>query len=120
MITKPKSDPDSCSGDILAMLDALDILGGKWRLLILHYLLLRREEKNTFKKIEKDISGISAKVLSKELKCLESNLLIRREVMDTKPVTVEYSITDYGTESKAVISTLVNWGSRHRMKMFEI
>ena len=120
MIKKPKSDPPICTGNIMALQDALDVLGGKWRMLILHYLLTREQEVNTFKKIEKDIDGISAKVLSKELKVLELNLMLTREVMDTKPVKVQYSITSYGKEVRSVIEALVDWGVSHRMHLLGI
>lgn len=118
MIKKPKTDPHGCTGDLLAMLDTLDALGGRWKLLIVHYLLTRQDASNTFKKMEKDIDGISAKMLSKELKMLEANHIVRREVMPTKPVTVQYSITEYGKETKDVISILVGWGIKHRLKLF--
>jgi DNA-binding HxlR family transcriptional regulator len=116
---KSNTDPPACVRDILALQDSIDLLGGKWRLRILHYLLVRQGSMNTFKKIEKDMVGISAKVLSKELKTLEVNLLISREVMDTKPITVQYSIIAYGAEVKSVLSSLVNWGQRHRKHLFQ-
>lgn len=119
MIKKPKTDPIGCTGDIMAMHDTLDVLGGKWRLLIVHYLLIRPNESNTFKKMEKDIEGISAKMLSKELKALETNHIVHREVMKTKPITVQYSLTPYGMETKVLIGMLVDWGQRHRIKLFE-
>ncbi len=87
---KTKTDSPSCTGDIMAMLEALDVLGGRWKLLIVHYLLIRENEINTFKKMEKDIEGISAKMLSKELKSLEANKIVHRQIMDSKPVTVQY------------------------------
>lgn len=120
MIKKPKTDPLACTGDIRSMQDALDVLGSKWSLLIIHYLMIRENELNTFRKMEKDIEGISAKMLSKELKILEVNKIVSREVMNTKPVTVQYSITQYGKETKTVIAALVDWGQRHRMMMFGI
>lgn len=61
------------------MTDTLDLLDGKWKLLILHYLMLREDIYNTFKKIERDLDGISAKVLSKELKDLEFHQLVKRK-----------------------------------------
>ncbi len=116
---KTISDPPSCTADILSMADTFDILGGKWKLYILHYLLVRDGEVNTFKKMEKDITGISAKMLSKELKLLEVNKLVHREVMNTKPVTVQYSITEYGKTTNEVIRALVDWGSKHRLVMLK-
>lgn len=67
--------------------------------------------------MEKDLDSISAKVLSKELKILEVNLLVRRETMKTKPVTAEYSITEYGEEIKPVIEALLNSGLKHRIQI---
>ncbi|BFM42081.1 hypothetical protein CFS9_07220 [Flavobacterium sp. CFS9] len=119
MIKKPKTDPEGCTGDIRSMQDAIDILSSKWSLLIVHYLITRQGDNNTFKKMEKDIEGISAKMLSKELKNLEINKIVHREVMDTKPVTVQYSVTPYGLETKSVIAALVSWGRKHRGMMFE-
>ena len=116
---KPKSDPHGCTLDIMAMIDTLEVLGGKWKLLIIHYLMTREQEANTFKKMEKDITGISAKMLSKELKTLEANKLVSRQVMDTRPITIQYAITEYGKETRLVIQTLVSWGLTHRLKMFE-
>lgn len=117
MIKKPISDPATCTGNLLAMTDTLDILGGKWKLLILHYLMLREDTTNTFKKIERDIVGISAKVLSKELKDLEANQLVKREEQNTKPISVAYSITEYGKTTKEIIDVLVEWGQNHRIKI---
>ncbi|MCA5004610.1 winged helix-turn-helix transcriptional regulator [Sphingobacterium bovistauri] len=118
MIAKPLSDPPACATDILALQDTLEIIGGKWTLLIVHYLLSRRQEINTFTKIEQDIPGLSAKVLSKELKILELNKLIIREAFRTKPVTVKYAISEYGKSLESIISMLVNWGQEHRNVIF--
>ena len=116
---KVLSDPPTCVPALLAMRDTLEILGGKWKLLILHYLMTREESINTFNRIEKDIDGISAKVLSKELKDLEANKLIVRTVQNTKPVTVDYKISDYGKSTKQVIETLVDWGKNHRIELIK-
>ena len=118
MIKKPLSDPAGCTGDIRAMLDTLDILGGKWKLLILHYLMTREGERNTFKKMEKDIVGISAKMLTQELKILEAHKLVNRTTLPTKPISVNYSITDYGKQTKPVIDALLTWGHNHRITLF--
>lgn len=99
------------------MTDTLEILGGKWKLLIIHYLMMRENDMNTFNKIERDIEGISAKVLSKELKDLEANKLVIRQEQKTKPISVSYSITAYGKSTKEIIDVLVNWGQNHRIKI---
>jgi DNA-binding HxlR family transcriptional regulator len=118
MLKKPQTDPIGCHADILAMSDTLEVIGGKWTLLIVHYLITRQQEKNTFRKIQHDIDTISAKVLSKELKKLVVNNIISRKVIDKQVLSVEYAITDYGMLLKQVITTLVQWGQTHRTAMF--
>ena len=119
MIQKPFSDPPACTVNLLAMQDTLDILGGKWKLLILHYLISREDSSNTFKKMERDITGISAKMLSKELKDLEAHKLVKREVLNTKPIQVEYSITEFGKSTEDIINLLVQWGKKHRINILK-
>ncbi len=103
-----------CSKSILAVRDALDILSGKWKLPIIISLMYGDKR---FKEMERDIEGITAKMLSKELKDLEINQLVRRTVYDTMPVSVEYSLTDYGKTLQKVIGELYNWGALHRRKI---
>ncbi|MBB6269891.1 DNA-binding HxlR family transcriptional regulator [Pedobacter cryoconitis] len=109
----------SCQEELTAMRDSIDILGGKWKLLIMRYLINRTSENNHFKKIQRGVSGISAKMLSKELKDLELNLMVTRTIQDTRPVTVEYSITEYGKSIIPVTDILVQWGLNHREKIKE-
>lgn len=98
----------------MALQDSLDLLGGKWKLLIVHYLSRRTAEENSFKKIQAGIPGISAKMLSKELKSLELNLMVSRAVQASKPVTVAYQITAYGMQVLPITSQLIDWGLEHR------
>jgi len=113
-VHKPEA---TCEQELAAIRDSLEILGGKWKLQIMRHLNNHIGEKNTFKKIEREIEGISAKMLSKELQDLEINLLVSRTVMDTKPVTVNYAITEYGLSVFPVTETLVDWGLNHRQKI---
>ena len=71
-----------------------------------------------FKELHRDIPGITAKMLSKELKELEMNGLVKRTVHDTSPVSVEYSRTEYGQSLKPVIAALRDWGLNHRQRIF--
>ncbi|MGG5210004.1 winged helix-turn-helix transcriptional regulator [Chryseobacterium sp. MIQD13] len=107
----------SCTEELFAMRDSLDVLGGKWKLMILRYLTNRTDQQIHFKKLQRGIDGISAKMLSKELKELEVNLLITRTIQDTKPITVTYAVTEYGKSVLPVTETLVNWGIIHREKI---
>lgn len=109
----------NCSEELMAMRDSLDILGGKWKLMILRFLTNRTHQVINFKKMQREIDGISAKMLSKELKELETNLLVSRTAQHTKPITVVYAITEYGKSVLPVTETLVNWGLNHREKIIE-
>ncbi|HYG40711.1 MAG TPA: helix-turn-helix domain-containing protein [Cytophagales bacterium] len=95
--------------------DTLDVVGGKWKLIIVQALFFH--EKRRFKELQRDIEGITSRVLSAELKQLEINDLVKREVFNTAPPTVEYSLTEYGQSLKYVIAALYNWGAQHRERM---
>lgn len=102
---------EGCPESILAIKDSLDALEGRWKLLIL--LSLSNGNKR-FKQLSKEVGGITDKMLSKELKLLEANKLIKRDVYDTFPPTVEYSITQHGKSIDSVLESLYHWGQRHR------
>jgi DNA-binding HxlR family transcriptional regulator len=105
-----------CKQRHLPIRDTLDLVGGKWKLHITHALSpgpLR------FKELQREIGDITARMLSKELKELEMNELITREVYATAPVTVEYSLTEYGRSLKPVVMALYNWGTRHRERILK-
>ena len=103
-----------CPKNVLAIKDALEALEGKWKLLILFSL---SSGTKSFKEISREVEGITDKVLSKELKNLEINKLIKREVHDTFPPTVEYSITNHGKSLERVMEELHYWGLSHRKKV---
>lgn len=91
--------------------DALELLSGKWKLPII--LCLWFGDKR-FSQISKDVNGITDRMLSKELRDLETNGLVKRAIHDSYPVVVEYALTDYGKTLKPVIDALATWGSKHR------
>lgn len=109
----------TCKEELRAMRDSWDILGGKWKLMIVRYLTSRKEKIINFKDLLQGLDGISAKMLSKELKDLEINLLVTRTVVDSHPVTVEYRLTEYGQSVYGVTETLVEWGLSHRDKIIK-
>ena len=98
--------------------DALEIFSGKWKIPIISALYFY--ETCGFKELERIVEGITPKMLSKELKFLEDHMLISRKVENTRPITVTYSITEYGRTSKSVMSELYRWGVEHRKKVFNI
>lgn len=103
-----------CKSHLQPVRDSLDILNGKWKIPIIVSLIFGKKR---FKEIQREIEGITAKMLSKELKELELNQLVKRTVYDSSPVTVEYSITPYGLTLKKVIDELRRWGELHRKRV---
>lgn len=108
-----KSEPDI--NRQLALNDALELLSGKWKIVLLRSLYLYGVMR--FKDLQETVKGISPKILSKELQQLEENLLITRTVNNTKPVTVSYALTDHATETLQVINALIEFGIKHRKKI---
>ncbi|UBM58605.1 helix-turn-helix transcriptional regulator [Marinilongibacter aquaticus] len=103
---------------MLPIRDALEIFGGKWKIPIITALSFY--DTCGFKELEKIIEGITPKMLSKELKFLEENMLVTRQVKNTRPIKVEYSITEYGKTCSSVMRALYRWGIEHRKKILDI
>lgn len=90
------------------------MLNGKWKLPILGSLI---KGKKRFKELERNIPKITPKMLSKELRDLELNMMITRTVYDTIPATVEYEITSYGMSLDKVLYEMCDWGLEHRKRI---
>lgn len=112
-MVKPKEvlSKSECKRAMLPVRDTLELLSGKWKLPIIICLM---EENKRFSEMARDIEGITDKMLSKELRDLEMNQLVKRTVYDTTPVTVEYERTAYGDTLDGVIMALYDWGYKHR------
>jgi DNA-binding HxlR family transcriptional regulator len=100
-----------CPKTMLSIKDAIEAIEGRWKVLILFAL---SEKPKRFNQISKEVGGITDKTLSKELKSLEMNKLICRNVYNTFPPTVEYSITPHGVSLEKVLDELHFWGLLHR------
>ncbi len=98
--------------EIMAVHDAMDVLNGKWKISIISSICYYN--KRRFSDILNDVNGISNKMLSKELKELEMNKLVKRTVLDTQPITVQYQLTEYGKTLQTIINNLSDWGAEHR------
>jgi len=105
---------EECVGSLKNVLDALYVLNGKWKLALI--LCLVKSSKR-FNEIQNEITGISSKILAKELKDLELNGFITRNVYPTTPVSIIYEATGYSRTLKNVIGELSAWGEQHREKI---
>jgi len=103
-----------CASSLKNVLDALYVLNGKWKLAVILSLV---QSSKRFNEIQHELSGISAKVLAKELKDLELNDFISRKVYPTTPVSIIYEATGYSRTLKNVLGELSAWGEQHREKV---
>ena len=103
---------EHCKMSIVAIRDVQDIMSGKWKYLIVAALYY--SGKKRFMDLKRHINDIAPKVLSKELKDLEMNQLVTRSVCDTKPVTVEYELTELGRSLQSFIIPMTDWGVKYR------
>lgn len=86
----------------------LGFIGGKWKLLILSHLYWTR--KKGYSDIRDNLPGISEKMLSQQLKELEKDVLIKKEIVSRKPYRVQYALTPTGKEFAPLYRFASKWG----------
>jgi DNA-binding HxlR family transcriptional regulator len=67
--------------------------------------------------LERDLTGVTPTMLTKQLKDLEANALVYREYFSTIPPTVEYSLTEYGQTIVPLVLEIKKWGLQHQVRM---
>lgn len=90
---------------------AIDILAGKWKILILWYL---KDQKKRFNELEKLLPNTTQKMLIQKLRELENDGLINRKVYPVVPPKVEYSLSEYGYTIIPILKELYKWGDKHK------
>jgi len=105
-----KQKIEAATDRIAYVQDTLNIINGKWKLPI---LMSMYDGKSRFRDLQRSIPAITTRVLSKELKDLESNKLIVRIVNDTRPVTIDYKLTTYSYTLTPVVDEMIKWGKQH-------
>ena len=93
---------------------AVQIIGSKWKLLILRNLLQRSWR---FNELKKSIEGISQKVLTDSLRSMEADGIIIRTVYTDSPVKVEYSLSELGESMRPIIMAMESWGISYKEKI---
>jgi len=96
------------SDDFCPTETALTLIGGKWKGMILFYLV---SETRRFNEMRRLIPGITQRMLTKQLRELEENGIVNRKVYPVVPPKVEYSLTDLGRQLIPVIQALETWGN---------
>jgi DNA-binding HxlR family transcriptional regulator len=87
-----------------------DVIGGKWKTLILYYLL---ETPRRFNELKRLLPDVSQRILTQQLRELEYDGIIHREIYKEIPPRVEYSLTDLGTSLKQIILLMLAWGEQY-------
>lgn len=102
-ITKPE---EGCP-----ILDAFAMISGKWKFAIIYALL---SDKKRFKELEREIEGISTRMLVKSLSELQVDKIIQRKAYPTIPPKVEYSLTAKGKGLESVLYEIQQWGMNYK------
>lgn len=92
----------------------VQLIGSKWKLLILRNLLARPWR---FNELKKDLNGISQKVLTDSLRSLEEDGIVTRTVYPEVPPRVEYALSELGNSMRPIISAMEQWGLGYQQKV---
>ncbi len=120
-MTKPKKStsrnrhPDCSFGCPVEA--ALEIVGGKWKGVILFHL---RDDVRRFNELRRLIPGVSQRMLTKQLRELEADQIIHREIYRQVPPKVEYSLTNFGRTLTPTLVSLQEWGVAYLEKISDL
>lgn len=94
----------------------VQLIGNKWKLLILRNLMTKTHR---FNELKKTIPGISQKVLTDNLRDLEASQIVKRTVYPVIPPKVEYELTDIGESMRPIIKDMELWGLKYKASLLE-
>jgi DNA-binding HxlR family transcriptional regulator len=94
---------------------ALEVMGGKWKPLILYHLMTGRKRTSELRRL---IPGITQKVLTSQLRSLENDEIVTRRIYEEIPPRVEYDLTAYGWRLKPALDLLCYWGEDHLDRIY--
>lgn len=92
----------------------LRVIAGRWKVLVLHYLL---QGTRRFNELNRNLAGISPRTLAKQLRELEHDGILRRKVFPEIPPKVEYSLTPLGRSLEPVLSSMHAWGEDYSHRL---
>jgi DNA-binding HxlR family transcriptional regulator len=91
----------------------LAVIGGKWKAVLVFHL--SRGGPHRFAELRRKTTGISDRVLARQLRELEADAIVHRDVFAEVPPRVEYSLTDYGRTLRPVTEAMCTWGKQHQL-----
>jgi DNA-binding HxlR family transcriptional regulator len=95
----------------------LNIIGGKWKMLIMWHL--GKDGTLRFSELKALIPGITQRMLVNQLRELEEDFIVHREVYPVVPPKVEYSLTEQGQTLMPILEAMYEWGKNYRSKYFD-
>ena len=114
MDTKGKSRHTSYEPPACPVEATLELIGGKWKGIILYYLL---DGKLRFSELSRQIGCVTQRMLTKQLRELEESGLVNRYVYAEVPPRVEYELTEEGISLKPILHALKTWGESHALRL---
>jgi len=106
----------NCEEDMKYIQDTLYVISGKWKMLIIVSLSNKNKR---YTDIARSIPRITYRMLSKELKEMEQNKLVVRNIYKDTPVRIEYEMTDYCKTLWPMMIEMITWAKRHRELIFK-
>jgi len=94
----------------------LDVIGGKWKVSILYHLLPGPQR---FSHLRRLLPAITQRMLTLQLRELEGDGIVHREIYKQIPPKVEYSLTDFGKTLEPILSAMLNWGEQYTNQIIE-
>ena len=104
------SETEHAHGSCCPVVNTLDIIGGKWKVLILYYL---NGESRRFNELQRLLASSTQRMLTLQLRELENDGIVHREVYPQVPPKVEYSLTEFGRTLMPVIEAMHRWGEQY-------
>ena len=95
--------------ELCPVVESVRIVGNEWRLIVVRYLLDRPMRFNELLRVA---GGVDAKTLSRVLKYLASEGIVKRDVLSTQPFTVQYELSQKGKQLRPVVESLRAWGNQ--------
>ena len=114
MGTKPQARHENYELPACPVEATLEMIGGKWKGVILYYLL---EERLRFSELKRRIGCVTQRMLTKQLRELEACGLVERTVYPEVPPRVEYEVTPTGKTLEPIVMALKKWGEQHALAL---
>ena len=97
--------------------NALKLIGGKWKIMILDNLLFKQMR---FGELKRSLNGITSQMLSKQLKDMERDKLLIKKVSKVETLNTEYSLTEFGKSTIPIVKSLIKWGTFNKKKITKV